>query len=374
MTGELRNPLRTARKVALLGDQHGDLNHFLIVSRTMWARGISVLVQLGDWGFVWPGEPWGRTLDKISRRLAAQGQTLYFLEGNHDWIPRLHQFAQDADGLRLLRRNVMMFPRGYRTTLASLNEVTPGKTLAVLPGANSIDREYRTEESHWWPGEAITNQDLAVLGSERADILLGHEVPIGVQEIEDQIEKNPDGWSEDARAYAAEGRRQFHRGFLAVRPRLSVGAHWHRHVDTTVAFDNGTQRFSCRVVVLDMNGADTLGQAILDTATLHLEFFTRGDSTVERLSMRDQGRWVVHTADADLVFDLDARTVERRPRPGARPSPHVDRPLPLLDIRILHLGVIAIYTLDPLDEHVPYRDQFSSAVVDTIEREDDANR
>ena len=153
-----------------------------------------------------------------------------------------------------------------------------------------------------------------------------------------------------------------------------MGGHWHRHVDTILAFGDGTRPFSCRVVVLDMNGADTLGQAILDTATLHLEFFTRGDSKVERLSMRDQGRWVVHTAVADLVFDLDARTVERRPRPSARQSPHVDRPLPLLDIRILHTGVIAIYTLDPLDEHVPYRDQFSSAAVDKIEREDDADR
>jgi hypothetical protein len=374
VTDDLPNPLRVARKLGLIGDLHGDQTHFYTVAQTMWARGISVLICLGDWSMVWPGEPWNKTLDRMSRRLAAKGQTIYVVEGNHDWIPRLHQFAQDDDGLRRLRFNVILFPRGYRTTLAPLNEATPGLTLAVLPGANSVDREYRTEGSDWWPDEAINDEDLAVLGSERADILLGHEAPLGVQEIEDEIEKNADGWSESARAYAAEGRRQFHRGFLAVRPRLSLGGHWHRHVDTILEFNDDTQRFSCRVVILDMNGADTLGQAILDTATLHLEFFTRSDSKVERLTMRDQGRWVVHTAGAALVFDLDARTVERRPRPGARQSPRGDRPLPLVGIRILHVGAVAIYTVDPLDEHVPYQDRFSSAVVDTIEREDHADR
>lgn len=367
MTDEMPNPLRTARKVALLGDQHGDLNHFLIVSRTMWARGIDVMVQLGDWGFVWPGEPWGRTLDKISRRLAAQSQTLYFLEGNHDWIPRLHQFAEDADGLRRLRPNIIMFPRGFRTTLAAHNDVTPGKVLAVLPGANSVDREFRTEGLDWWPDEAITDRDLAALGTERADILLGHEVPVGVWQIEDEIEKNPDGWSEAARVYAAEGRRQFYRGFLAVRPRLAVGGHWHRHIDTKMGFHGDAGRFSCRVVALDMNGAETVSQAILDTSSLTLEFFRRGDSVVEQLTMRDQGLWTVRTEDSIYLFDLDRRTVERRPEPGACVSPNLDRRRPLLNIRALHVGVVGIWSLDPVAEDLPDYEHFAPRV-ESIER------
>jgi len=362
LTDDRPNPLQAARKLGLLGDQHGDLNHFLIVTRTMWARGISVMVQLGDWGFVWPGENWEKTLDKISRRLTAQGQTLYFLAGNHDWIPRLHQFPQDEDGLRLLRRNIVLFPTGYRTTLAAYNKMTPGKTLAVLPGANSVDREFRTEGIDWWPGEAISDQDLAVLGTERADILLGHEAPVGVREIEDEIQKNPDGWSEAARVYAAEGRKQFHRGFQAVRPRLYAGGHWHRHIDTTMGFDDGTKRFSCRVVILDMNGAETVSQAILDTSTLHLTFLRRGDAKVDRLSMRDQGLWAVRTDDAVYVFDLDCRTVERRPEPGARLSPSLDQPRPLLAIRMLYVGVVGIWTVDLVQDDVPYFDHFSPHV------------
>jgi len=367
VSDELPNPLQKANKVGLLGDQHGDLNHFLLVSRTMWSRGISVMVQLGDWGFVWPGENWDRTLNKISRRLAAQGQTLYFFEGNHDWIPRLHEFAQDVDGLRRLRANIILFPRGYRVTLAAYNKVTPGKILAVLPGASSVDREHRTEGSDWWPEEAITDEDLAALGSERADILLGHEVPIGVWQIEHEIDKNPDGWSEAARAYAAEGRRQFYRGFLAVRPRVSAGGHWHRHIDTKMGFNDGTRRFSCRVVVLDMNGAETMSQAILDTSSLTMEFFRRGDSVVERLTMRDQGRWAIRSEDAVYAFDLDRRTVERRPEPGARLSPNLDQPRPLLDIRMLQVGDVGIWSLDPVADDLPDYEHFAPRV-ESIER------
>jgi hypothetical protein len=205
-------------------------------------------------------------------------------------------------------------------------------------------------------------------------VLLGHDAPLDVPDLDRALASESAGWPPDAVAYAEQGRRVFHCGFMAVRPELYVGAHYHRHVDQTLTYVDGAGAFRCRVVTLDQNKSKTISLAVLDTWTLQLEFLTRGDATVERLTMRDQGRWIVRTADAELVFDLDARTVERRPLPGARQSPHIDRPLPLLDIRMLHIGVIAIYTVDPLDEHTPYQDLFSSTVVDKIERENDAYR
>ena len=71
MTGRLSNPLQTDRKIGLLGDVHGDLDHLLTAVRTFRAHGVSAVVALGDVGIVWPGENWNKTLDKISRRLAA---------------------------------------------------------------------------------------------------------------------------------------------------------------------------------------------------------------------------------------------------------------------------------------------------------------
>lgn len=60
-----------------MGDTHGDLEHLLIVSETMWKRSVTVLAVLGDFGFIWPRNNWSKDLDKISKRLAERGQVLY---------------------------------------------------------------------------------------------------------------------------------------------------------------------------------------------------------------------------------------------------------------------------------------------------------
>jgi hypothetical protein len=276
-----------------------------------------------------------------------------------------------------LRRNIAFAPRGFRTTLLPHdsgwpgNVIRPGKVLAILGGANSIDRHLRTENTDWWPEESITDADLAALGSEHADVLLGHDAPLDVPDLDRELATESAGWPPDAVAYAEHGRHTFHRGFMAVRPELYLGAHYHRHVDATLTYEEAAGSFRCRVVILDQNKSKTISLAILDTATLEMEFLTRGDTEVTMLTMRDQGRWVARTADADLFFELDARTVERRPLPGARRSPNIDRPLPLLNIRFVCVGVIAMYTLDPLDKYRPYSDGYSSSAVYKIERAED---
>jgi hypothetical protein len=370
------DPLQHARKIGLLGDVHGDTEHLLTASRTFWRRGIDTLIQLGDFGFVWrKGENAQRALNKISRRLDAHGQTIYFVDGNHEDFDLLYAgFPVNGDGLRRLRHNIIHMPRGYRTTLLPHdsgwpgNVIWPGKALAVLGGANSIDRHLRTENTDWWAEESITEADLAKLGSDHADVLLGHDAPLDVPDLDRELASESADWPPDAVAYAEQGRRMFHRGFMAVRPELYAGAHYHRHVDQTLTYADGAGSFRCRVVTLDQNKSKTISLAVLDTWTLQLELLTRGDTTVERLTMRDQGRWNVRIKDAVLAFDLDARTVERRPMPGARKSPTIDRPLPLLNIRMLHVDTVAILTLDPIEDHTPYRDYFSPSLVEEIER------
>ena len=369
------NMLQKARKIGLLGDTHGDMGHLLAAARTFKARGIDIVIQAGDWGFIWPNENWNRNLDKISRRLDSLGMLLLVVDGNHDWLHKINEFPINPDGLRRLRHNVAHLPRGYRTTLLPYdsgwpaNTVSPGRVLAVLGGANSVDKQHRTEGADWWAEESITEVDLAVLGSEHADVLIGHDAPLDVPDLDRTLASNSSGWPPEAVAYADQGRRMFHRGFMAVRPELYVGGHYHHHVDQTLTYSDTAGSFRCRVVVLDQARPKAISLAVLDTWTLQLELLTLGDTRVERLTMRDQGRWVVRTADADLAFDLDVRTVERRSLPGSRPSPRMDRPMPLLDIRILYVGAVAIYTLDPLDEYRPHQDVFSTAVVDKIERE-----
>jgi hypothetical protein len=265
--------ISTANLIGVLGDTHGDMEHLLTVSETMWRRGVSVLLVLGDFGFLWPGRNWNIDLDKLSRRLAARDQILYFVDGNHELFPALYSFPVSEDGLRRLRRNIIHIPRGYRTTLHS------GRTLAALGGANSVDAGSRLVGSSWWPGESITDEDLAAVGSDSADVMVGHDAPLDVPILDRYLAETDRWWPESGVAYSAAGRRVFHRGFLQVRPQLYLGGHYHLHVDEVVDYHAGDDPFTCRVVILDMNEGRGWSQAILDVTTLDLRYFARDDAT-----------------------------------------------------------------------------------------------
>jgi hypothetical protein len=298
----------------------------------MWARGVQVMLVLGDFGFIWPRHNWDNVLDKVSKRLRAKGQILYFVDGNHEDFTALYKFPIGADGLRWVRPNIAHIPRGYRTTLVS------GRTLAALGGANSVDFAHRLAGHSWWPDESITEADLETLGTDHADVMIGHDAPCGVPTLDAWLEATNHYWPADGVTYSSAGRRMFHRGFLQVHPELYLGGHYHLHVDDMVQFDTGVQLFICRVAILDMNGSSSaISQAILDVQSLDLQFFARADATVTELTGVETGVWHVGVADAVYVIDLDARTFARRPGPDAD-TRSTDHPRPLRGVEICRIG------------------------------------
>jgi len=312
--------LEMAQRIGLIGDLHGDVGALLTISQSMKERDIDVLLALGDVGVPWPGENWSNRLSKISKRLASRSQILYFVEGNHDDHRLLRIFQTGSDGPAELRSNIFHLPRGYRTVLAS------GKTLAALGGANSIDFEHRVQDVSWWPQESITDDDLEVLGFTHADVLVGHDAPLDVPSLDTVLAGTDRYWSKTGLAYARQGRQMFHRGFLQVSPELYLGGHYHLPVDETVGYFNGRRGFATRVVLLDMVQGHTASNAILDTESLVMEFFTTGGKTVPQpagqvtdLKMELGGRWMIHTLGSRHLFDLDKLTVERLPGSGAEP-------------------------------------------------------
>lgn len=263
-------PLSGARRIGFLGDTHGDMQHVLTMARTMSARGVEHLVVLGDFGFLWPGHNWGIDLDKLSRRLNTTRQTLAFVDGNHEDFDLLYKFPIGEDGLRWIRPNIVHIPRGYRTVLEG------GVTLAALGGANSVDIGHRVPGRSVWPEESITEVDLAALGHDPADVLIGHDAPLNLPTLDAWLDATEPGWPPAGLAYSAEGRAMFHRGFSQVQPRLYLGGHYHHHIDELVTYTTGDAEFQTRVVILDQGGtASTTSQAILDVRTLGLEFISR---------------------------------------------------------------------------------------------------
>jgi Calcineurin-like phosphoesterase len=309
--------LSQAARIGLIGDLHGDIGALLTIAQAMHERDVNVLLALGDLGLLWPAGNWSNQLTKVSGRLGSRRQVLFWVDGNHEDHTRLATFPIGMDGTRRIRANVIHLPRGYRTTLA------PGRTLAALGGANSIDLEHRVEGS-WWPTEAITDADLEALGTEHADILVGHDAPLDVPSLDQALARTDQHWSSGALTYARDGRQMFHRGFIHVSPELYVGGHYHQPIDETVGYFNGVHGFPTRVVLLDMVQGEGPSAAILDVATLALQFLTSEGKPVPasapqvtQLTLATGGRWMLHTLGSRHLVDLDNRTVERLPGPNA---------------------------------------------------------
>jgi hypothetical protein len=142
-----------------------------------------------------------------------------------------------------------------------------------LGGANSIDFETRSLGQDWWTEESITDRDLRKLGTEPADVLLSHDAPLGTPQLDALLNRTASKWSAEGRAYASEGRRKFHDGFLQVTPKLVIGGRYHLHSDEWIETMAGSHPFSTRVIVLDRDGKPWPRHlAILNTADLSFEF------------------------------------------------------------------------------------------------------
>ena len=213
--------------------------------------------------------------------------------------------------------------------------------MAVLGGANSIDRDHRVGGQSWWVGESITDADLAVLGSGTAPLLIGHDAPLNVPTLDQELAATDRYWSVEALAYAAAGRAVFHRGFLTVQPELYLGGCYHLHIDEQVTYTSEGGEFTCRVVILDMNGTATAtSQAILDVDTFTLTFLTRDADTVHELRGDEAGVWEVSTEHSTHILDFDRGVSERRAGPDSLPFPGDNsRPLRTIErCRVWELG------------------------------------
>lgn len=257
-------PLTLAEHIGFVGDLHGDLGALLAAARSLRGLGVDIGIAAGDFGFVWPGVNYKRTLDKISNRLQDLDFTLYFVDGNHEWFPELSTYPVGEGGQRIIRENVIHLPRGYRTALSS------GRMLAALGGANSIDRDERREGVDWWPEEAIGDEDLVSLGHGHADLMVGHDAPLRVPSLDWALAANELGLSEEMQGYSLAGRRTFHRGFSAVRPELYIGGHYHQFIDEIVDFDDWSSTFRTRILLLDEVSPGTQSTAIVDSSTLEV--------------------------------------------------------------------------------------------------------
>lgn len=226
-------------RILFVGDTHNDLEFATRAAASARQHNAEIL-QLGDFGFLWPGND---QLQELSDMLVSFGVTLRCVDGNHDDHPRLRKHVRECAATPIAP-NVIYQPRG------SVHEDEGGTRFLFCGGAPSIDRAYRTKGRSWWPEEVITSAefDLALSATGPIHVLVTHDAP-----------SFPPGFSAKGsptyRRAQELSMQQIDALIRRHRPALHVHGHWHRKYERQ-------HEIGTRIVGLDCNNA-SLEDAIL---------------------------------------------------------------------------------------------------------------
>lgn len=235
-----------------VGDTHNDLD---FATNAAWKakQHAAEIVQVGDWGFIWPGDT---QLEALSNVLVELDVTMRFCDGNHDDHAHLKKLrGRGLDRGLTIAPNVIYQPRG------SVHQDDDGTRFLFLGGAPSIDRASRVEGESWWREETITETDF-----KRAKDAVG---PVHVLVTHDAPDYPPGFSPKGSRAY----RRQQVKSMQCVdalirhhRPPLHVHGHWHTRY---------ARQHPVGTTVVGLN-CNELDPAYLEEATL---LWSRADAT-----------------------------------------------------------------------------------------------
>lgn len=246
--------------LAVFGDWHGDLGFSIDAVKAAAREGARTAVSVGDVGLDWPGPKRNRWEQRMNALLVELGVTLVVSPGNHDCLSRIDLEEVQPDGLIAWRSNIKVLPKGGRTIIEGLR-------VGGLGGGLSVDREWRVLGKTYWKEEEPTpEQAERLMAGGELDILITHDVPMGV----------PVQGAFDLPADLVEEADRTRILLREVVDRTGVpnvfAGHWHQRVTHELVHPGG---HSTRVDVLDMEGSR--GNAVLvwpGTAPLRIEPLT----------------------------------------------------------------------------------------------------
>jgi hypothetical protein len=222
-------------KFGIAGDWHGNWRWAANgVIPALGKAGVRTIFQLGDFG-IWPGPGGEEFLGKIRKALEKYDMTLYVTLGNHEDYDQVDALEPDEQGLKWPRHNIALFPRVFHFQLNHYR-------LLSLGGAPSIDREWRTPGTEWWPQEMLTEEEVdeAIAGGQ-VDIMFAHDAPDnGTRAVQQVLDGNPMGWSREALDYAALGRNRMTRAVQAIKPQVFMHGHYHVLDHGHLHYNDGT--------------------------------------------------------------------------------------------------------------------------------------
>jgi len=241
-------------RILAAGDWHGNAHRAYAVIRHAGIHGVSVVLQLGDFGFWVPSRDTDAYLDVVERACLEYGVTLLWVDGNHEDHVSLNDLPLNDFGVRPIREHIFHLPRGFRW-------IWHGRTWMALGGAHSVDKHLRKEGRSWWPQEFLSDADIQrALSGGSVDVIVAHDCPDRV----DIPGLAPDGFFPAAQIAVAEAHRHLVGTVVdATRPDVLLHGHYHvrynavRHLPSggqtaIVGLDADIGSFSNNMQMLDL--------------------------------------------------------------------------------------------------------------------------
>lgn len=175
-------------KTAIIGDVHGDWKHLDKVLQHAMADGITRFVQVGDFGYGWPGtKPWEPDPVHYAQYWLDPDEENTFIWKEDRWLPEFSFSWVDGNHecFNLLDVDQGSWqPDWVHWERATVKDFGSDGMWLGFGGASSIDKHHRVPHESWWPQEAITYAQ-GLRGMAAADqydirVCVSHEFPEGV--------------------------------------------------------------------------------------------------------------------------------------------------------------------------------------------------
>ena len=168
--------------IYITGDTHGEIDIKKLSSKN-FIKGKNLtksdyVIILGDFGFIWKNEP-DKTEEYWMNWFKNKPWTTLFIDGNHCNFTRLNNYPVsiwNGGKVHKINDSVMHLMRGQIFNIDN-------KSIFAFGGAESYDKEYRTDGISWWkeeiPNYAEVNEALTNLEKVNncVDIILTHTCP-----------------------------------------------------------------------------------------------------------------------------------------------------------------------------------------------------
>lgn len=204
-------------RILMAGDMHGDLTALETACQMSKKLSCDAVLQLGDWGFLWPGKPdkheWARDV------VDAAGVRFIFIDGNHDWLDGIKEVYPDINlSLLDIQPGEMAYlGRGRVLTLPE------GRTILGMGGAGSVDRYNRTEGVNWFQTEFV--QPMPPFCARHA-VAVTHDTPFIINDLLPGFR-----WPEAVLEECADSRKNLMAAVWGADPDIII--HGHMHYSTT---------------------------------------------------------------------------------------------------------------------------------------------